>query len=264
MLDKDPSAPFFDLEQGVEFKVSEPAQARILWGRSDAFYWILTLEGTAYFAESGRSQFLRRGWVLAKQGPLHRHLRLGEKDRSWRGICLSGSRAFARNRMAYVARQMGAIHKIPLNSNCLKLARKLGAEGGKDPWERRILGFSWFHEWWQEADKYNREILRFLETAPGESNPAHSIASLKSLADQLGYSPGYLSRILGKKWRKSPARSLRKARLEFAARQLKETSIQVGALANELGYLSECAFVRAFRVHYGKPPEKYRKAHGNL
>jgi AraC-like DNA-binding protein len=88
---------------------------------------------------------------------------------------------------------------------------------------------------------------------------AQEIFSLKSLANQLGYSPSYLSRLLGKKWKRSPARSLREARLESAAKELIESNIPVSALAAKLGYLSNSAFIRAFRKVFGLPPDKYRE-----
>jgi len=87
---------------------------------------MLTIEGTAYFAESGRSQFLSHGWVLAKRGPLTGQIKIAGDGKPWRVLVFSGSNEFTAGRMAYVARHMGKIHKIPLNSRCGQTCQKIG------------------------------------------------------------------------------------------------------------------------------------------
>lgn len=253
-----PPLVFFDID-GVCKSFSEDDVKSFQSFNKHHFYWILTLEGVAIFSEQERPQLLKKGSLLVKEGPLVHQLKIHRRRSPWKMLCLVGTNKFTVERMRHVIQQNGRFQQISLNSDCFKLAQQLVASSQMDPWDRSLLAFKWFHAWWLEAERSKYEILNQLEEIPNVSNPSWHITSLKSLADQLGYSPSYLSDILAKKWKKSPARSLRKARLEYAAKRLRETSIRVGELSSELGYMSESSFVRAFRIYHGKPPEKYRK-----
>lgn len=252
---------FFNLD-GMKMTVEHNATEVLRkYSSSDCYYWILTLEGMASYTELERPQFLKPGTILAKQGPLLHQIRTHRQKSPWSIICLKGTNKFTMSRMNHVVQQIGKIQHIALSSKCAKLAQQLTSQKEMDIWDRSALGFNWFHSWWQDAEESKHQILEHLEKTPSADNPSWHITSLKGLADQLGYSPGYLSSVLAKKWDKSPAQSLRKARLEYAAKQLLETSIRVRELSDELGYMSESSFIRAFRMQYGRPPEKYRKHH---
>jgi AraC family multidrug resistance transcriptional activator len=256
----DHSAPLFSLKSAGEISFAPGDPLPGIWRRSDLMLWVLTLKGTACYSKSGRPQFLSPGTVLASPGPLHHNIKVGEDG--WHCLCLAAENEMTRSRMEYVARIFGSITKVPLDSPCVKLAQRLAARKTRpDIWSLSSEAFRWFHAWWQESERHNLAIRNLLssEADPGEC--AQEIFSLKSLANQLGYSPSYLSKLLEKKWKRSPAVSLRQARLESAAKDLRESEIQISALAARLGYLSDSAFIRAFRKVYQLPPEKYRRKH---
>lgn len=258
MIPSDPEAPLFLLDPLGEVSLRPGSRIPESWKR-DTMLWLLTIEGSAYYSKSGRPSFLRQGTILACEGPLHRKIKIGEEEKGWKCVYLVASNEMTKARMAYVARNFGEITRTSLDSPCVKLARSLVSQQKKlDLWSRSLLAFRWFHAWWHEFERHNLEIRRLLGSQSTPRECAKEIFSLKNLADQLGYSPSYLSRLLGKKWRQSPAGALRKARLEFAARELRETEIRVSALASQLGYLSDSAFIRAFRQAHGLPPEQYR------
>lgn len=258
----DPAAPLFYLTAAEDTTLRSRDTLPRLWRRSEVMLWVLTLEGSACYSRSGRPQFLVPGTVLASPGPIHQNIKVGEDD--WRCLYLAGENETTTARMEYVMRIFGSLTKVSLDSECVRLARRLaGRRMSEDVWAQSREAFRWFHAWWQESERHNLAIRNLLnsEADPGEC--AQEIFSLKSLANQLGYSPSYLSKLLEKKWKRSPARSLREARLESAARELRESDVQISALAARLGYLSDSAFIRAFRKVYELPPEKYRRKHRN-
>jgi AraC family of transcriptional regulator, multidrug resistance transcriptional activator len=256
----DSAAPLFFLKAAEEIHFHQGDPLPRIWRRDDVILWLLTLEGTACYSRSGRPQFLSPGTVLASPGPLHQNIKVGEGG--WHCLYLAADNEMTKSRMEYVMRIFGSITKISLESSCVKFAQRLAARKmSSDVWSLSSEAFRWFHAWWQESERHNLAIRNLLSSQADPGECAQEIFSLKSLANQLGYSPSYLSKLLEKKWKRSPARSLREARLESAARDLRESEIQISALAARLGYLSDSAFIRAFRKVYALPPEKYRQKH---
>ena len=50
-----------------------------------------------------------------------------------------------------------------------------------------------------------------------------------------------------------------KVRMEYAAKQLKETDISIGEIANLVGYSKQTKFTKAFKAYYDVTPSEYRK-----
>ena len=48
-------------------------------------------------------------------------------------------------------------------------------------------------------------------------------------------------------------------RMTIAANQLRTSSASTGAVAEDVGYQSEAAFQRAFKLHMGVTPAQYRR-----
>jgi AraC-like DNA-binding protein len=258
----DPAAPIFLLSAGEELHLLSSDALPKIWRRSDVILWILTLSGSACYSQSGRPQFLLPGTVLVSAGPLNRSIKVNEKDGGWHCLYLAAENEMTKSRMEYVMRNFGSMTKTALDSECVRLARRLASRRSrKDLWAQSSEAFRWFHAWWQESERHNLAIRHLLSSRAEPRECAQEIFSLKSLANQLGYSPSYLSRMLGKKWKQSPARSLREARLESAVRELEDHEIPISALAAKLGYLSTSAFIRAFRKIYGISPDKFREKH---
>ena len=58
---------------------------------------------------------------------------------------------------------------------------------------------------------------------------------------------------------KPPATYLAHVRLDAAAGLLRDTSLPVTLIADNVGYTSEAAFSRAFKHRYGTPPARWRR-----
>jgi AraC-like DNA-binding protein len=58
---------------------------------------------------------------------------------------------------------------------------------------------------------------------------------------------------------KPPATYLAHVRLDAATDLLRDTSLPVALIAENVGYASEAAFSRAFKHHYGAPPARWRR-----
>jgi len=60
---------------------------------------------------------------------------------------------------------------------------------------------------------------------------------------------------------KSAADLLTDIRMTVAANELRGSNAPTGVVADKVGYQSEAAFQRAFKLHMGETPSKYRKQH---
>jgi AraC family transcriptional activator of mtrCDE len=82
--------------------------------------------------------------------------------------------------------------------------------------------------------------------------------SLDELADLASASRASLVRIFRKTAQMSPLAFLADLRLELARRKLSDSARPIAAIAAEVGYQSESAFSRAFRLRYGMRPGEAR------
>lgn len=83
--------------------------------------------------------------------------------------------------------------------------------------------------------------------------------SLESLAKIFGYSPTYLSRMFQKYVRTNYKTYLDHIRLEYAYKDLVNTSDAIGEIASNNGFANSKAFAKVFKRKYGMLPSEYRK-----
>lgn len=82
--------------------------------------------------------------------------------------------------------------------------------------------------------------------------------SLTSVAEEIGVSPAYLSTVFHREIGTSYSRTLLKFRMEEAARQLTETSLQVQQIAQNVGFFSAKHFTHVFHEYFRYSPVEYR------
>lgn len=81
---------------------------------------------------------------------------------------------------------------------------------------------------------------------------------IDQIADVIGISRSYLTRIFKKELQISPQEYLIQLRLEYAARMLKSTAEPINAVASQCGYVDSLSFSKAFKRQYGISPKEYR------
>lgn len=84
-------------------------------------------------------------------------------------------------------------------------------------------------------------------------------AALSNFAHKLGYSTGYLGRLIKSKTGKSFTEILGAFRLKSAADILKSTDLSIDDIAYEIGYSNPSGLYKQFCGHYGMTPNAYRK-----
>jgi len=230
-----------------------------LASKACSYQWIYVLSGTVSYKDEDRQILLNKNHAFSCQGPLLGRFYPVGSCKSWNAICFSSLNEFTRVRLEYVANAFGSVQFVPAGSRCIALSRELAyAPLRMDFWKRSSLAFEWFHAWWRQAEKNVQKVGQSLGISQDKKLWVRQFGSLKELSNQLAYSPGYLSQMLKKKWGVTPAKALRKARLELAAARLVKNSETVSLIAHDLGYLSESSFIRAFRLHFGLTPMQYR------
>lgn len=83
--------------------------------------------------------------------------------------------------------------------------------------------------------------------------------SLESLAKIFGYSPAYLSRMFRKYAKTNYKAHLDSIRLEFAYKDLVNSSAPIGEIAINNGFANSKAFAKVFKRKYGMLPSEYKK-----
>lgn len=106
-------------------------------------------------------------------------------------------------------------------------------------------------------------------TSPNESqifgmvqymNQNYRNISLKSLAEKFHYTPTYTSKRIHESTGRTFSALLAQIRMEHATRLLKSTSLTVGEIGLQVGYVTPEHFIRTFKKHLGLTPNEYRKS----
>lgn len=88
----------------------------------------------------------------------------------------------------------------------------------------------------------------------------YASASLKSVAEQFGYHPNYLSSLLLKETNKTFSRLIRDFRMERACALLRNSDLSIEKIAAIVGYPQNSNFYKIFRKEYSMSPQQYRQA----
>lgn len=86
--------------------------------------------------------------------------------------------------------------------------------------------------------------------------------TLAELAEKLHYTPNYLSMLFKRETGKGFQEYLADCRLQRAALLLKDPSLRMIEIAQQVGYTNAKAFSIAFRKSYSLTPTEYREQHG--
>lgn len=82
--------------------------------------------------------------------------------------------------------------------------------------------------------------------------------TVEELADELGVSPGYLSRTFKKETGDSVSGYIRRQKIEMAENLLRYSDFSLIEIANRLSFSSQSHFIQQFREMTGMTPKKYR------
>ena len=86
--------------------------------------------------------------------------------------------------------------------------------------------------------------------------------SLRELAASANVDPAHLGRVFRRRHGVSVGTYLRRLRLDRAAAQLAESDAPVASIAAEQGFADQSHFTRAFKLHTGVTPARYRRLAG--
>lgn len=86
--------------------------------------------------------------------------------------------------------------------------------------------------------------------------------SVEEVADNVGISTGYLSRLFRKEVGVSVSEYVRQKKIETAANLLKYSPYSMVDIANRLSFSSQSHFIQTFRKVIGTTPLKYREKYG--
>ena len=89
-------------------------------------------------------------------------------------------------------------------------------------------------------------------------NPGHD-CTVEELARTCNFSRSAFAARFVARVGKPPAAYLAYVRLDAATDLLRDTSLPVALIAENVGYTSEAAFSRAFKNRYGSPPARWRR-----
>lgn len=82
---------------------------------------------------------------------------------------------------------------------------------------------------------------------------------INELADYIGVNRSYLTSSFKKAIGCSPQEYLVNLRMEKAREMLRNTDMQINAIAAAVGYQDQLAFSKIFKQHFGASPKAYRE-----
>lgn len=96
-----------------------------------------------------------------------------------------------------------------------------------------------------------------------EANYSQGI-TLSDVAKAAGYTPAYITSLVGKQTGKTINRWIIERRMIAACHLLEETNKSIENIAREIGYQDACHFSRQFRQHWKTTPQAWRKSAKNI
>jgi two-component system response regulator YesN len=91
---------------------------------------------------------------------------------------------------------------------------------------------------------------------------ANADMSLNHLCDEFGLNGKYLSRLFKEAFGEKLVDYLVRVRIENSQRLLVESTLSIQEIANQVGYIHDISFIRAFKKVVATTPGEYRKHHG--
>lgn len=258
----DTSCLFYPRHCGFSRNVAPSVSQERLAAVEEQFIWRYLISGAMSWVEAGNRTKVPAGSVLATRQPSHGSLvvETGEVEILWVIVQGAGGRAYCEQ----ITRRFGPIHPLSLRSGAVKCGEEMVRAARRN---RPCSPFFWsdathrlLTAWHQTLVENHRPLQPLL--AAKANDPRLSIIAphrVKSFAIQVGYSPSYLTRLVSKTWRQTPGRTLRRIRLEAAARLLIDTDDPIGSIGTKIGYASIPAFITAFKTKYGATPMAYRR-----
>ncbi|MCL6456470.1 MAG: helix-turn-helix domain-containing protein [Gorillibacterium sp.] len=101
-----------------------------------------------------------------------------------------------------------------------------------------------------------REVKGYIER-----EYANADLSLNHLCDVFGLNGKYLSRLFKEDFGEKLVDYMVRVRIEESIKLLEETSLSLQQIANEVGYIHDISYIRAFKKVIGTTPGDYRKQH---
>ncbi len=225
--------------------------------------WLITLAGHGYYKKDQQRHLLHPGRVIAIRKPDQGALLADPKGLPWNFLYINLSGAPALSILDYVIHKFGHFQTLSLQSPAVQKAigivNALRQQPARPAHEWSALTFDWLNSWWIEVEKSSPSLSTALQDPPSQSSGTqYNPASIKDLAEQMGYSRAYLTRKLKEQWGETPGKVLRKSRLDEGARLLRTTNLKVSDIAIQVGFSTSTSFVRAFNRTYGVSPLVYR------
>ena len=226
--------------------------------------WIYTLSGYAYYERAGELHILSAGTVLAIRHPDSGWLERVAKGSPWRYLWIHVASGLALDMFTFIQTKFGFLGHMPPRAQSVRKARALIELAVKRPqrsehfWSLRT--FEWLNTWWQDARRYHPPAEKGgATTVPDHPQPQVFMPdSVKGFARRMGYSRSYLTRKLTREWHESPGKVFRRARMNEAARLLKNTDLPVARIARLVGFVAVTSFCRSFRREFKESPRDYR------
>lgn len=232
------------------------SEARWIHGRRilESFELMLVTKGKVYIQEGDIRYCLMPGdYMVLRAGMIHMGWKASEEKTQFYWLHF-----LAKGRMdepyTGTARNQGILIQ---SARQLLQIRQLGIypEGTQEAMLRVLLAeLEVQHEAVQDTGALSAQVKEYIRS--------HSRGPLTAskVADAMGYSADYLSRILKRNYGRSLGQSIAEERMNRARLLLQTSQLNISQIAQELGWEDANLFEKFFRYHQKCTPSAYRKS----
>ncbi len=213
---------------------------------------ILMLEGTLHFLENGEQIDLEKGEYYIQRKGLLQEGRIPSDDARYYYIHFTG--AYGQSQQTLPLRGTGDFSTLLPVFDALDFLQLSGASAvEKSALFYRILSGICKKERQTQHKQVVMQIMMMIQ-----ENIRHPF-TLDELAERCGYSPNSIITFFREETGQTPFSFLQKARIEAAKRQLSDSDLPVGIIAEECGFSGYVNFYKSFVKLEGIAPLEWRK-----
>lgn len=226
-----------------------------------------TISGFGHFELNGEIHKITPGKAFMIDIPSKHMYYLSKASRHWEVIFILFRPSNIMGPWQELINKMGHIVKLPVESTPIVLLQRMIHFAKKNNIQDGFKASSMVYQFVMELFRYsqiyktnrafwNEKVIEAVENMECHYN---SLQSLEEIADSVGLSKYYFSRLFLKTTGSTPIEYLTKIRIKKSVELLSDSDMTIDQIAKLVGYSNGSYFIKVFRQWIGYPPGEFRQ-----